>query len=242
VRCEDALSQLPDYALGTLSELDQARLRSHLRGCAACRGEAASLDQGLASFGSAHVAEPPPELMARVMAVLEEEWSEATPGGAPPRHPGRLVRILSVAAAVAALVAAVAWGSVAQMNANHGRASASSYQQFLGVLGGKDVRVARVQAVGDSGVQGSAVFYDGKTERSWVLVLVKAPAFSGQKLIPSIASPTGRSIKLFPMEIDADGEGSAWLVSAGDISGYDSVRLTDASGVVIGEGSAQSDA
>jgi anti-sigma factor RsiW len=236
VTCEEIVQQLPDHALGTLPDLQEARVRSHLRGCGACRAEAAALDEGLASFGSAHVFDPPPELLPRVLRVLAEEWNETerTPAAAARR--GWIVRSLLIAASIVALVGAVTWGAVAQVSSNRAHEDAASYRQFLGVLGGKDVRVARIQPAGDSGVSGSAVLYDGDTERSWVLVLVKAPAFSGQKLVASITSPTGRSIDLFPMEVDTDGEGSTWLISSGDITGYDSVRITDASDAVVAAG------
>jgi len=33
--CEEVREQLPDYSLGTLSDVESAALRRHLRGCAA---------------------------------------------------------------------------------------------------------------------------------------------------------------------------------------------------------------
>ena len=75
--CDAVRQQLPDYVLGTLSETETAAIRRHLRGCASCREDATELDQGVALFaGAAHVAEPPPDLKERVLAVLEEEWAE----------------------------------------------------------------------------------------------------------------------------------------------------------------------
>src|SRR2546427_6776369 len=78
--CEEVREQLPDYSLGTLSDIEAAALRRHLRGCAGCRAEATKLDEGVALFASAaHAMEPPPELKSKVLGVLEEEWREAPP-------------------------------------------------------------------------------------------------------------------------------------------------------------------
>jgi len=77
MKCEDVLEQLPDCTLGTPPEIEAASLRRHLRGCAACRRDAATLDQDLVMFASAaHAAEPPAELKERVLSVLAHEWAE----------------------------------------------------------------------------------------------------------------------------------------------------------------------
>src|SRR5262245_10590539 len=116
MKCDDVLLLLPDDALGTLDESDRRQVRAHLRGCAACRAEAARLDEGLTSFASSLEAEAPPELEDRVMAVLQEEWAEAEAGSGSGRH--GWVRWLSVAAVIVALAGAVAWGSVSQVRAS----------------------------------------------------------------------------------------------------------------------------
>ena len=128
--CEQVLDQLPDYALGTLSEIETAAVRRHLRGCASCRADAASLDQGIAMFSSAAAEEPPAELEGRVLSVLSEEWSE-TDAPVPPRRGLRIASWLATAAAVIA-VGALAWGSVAQMSANHNAADVARYQNDAG--------------------------------------------------------------------------------------------------------------
>src|SRR6266545_6546150 len=133
--CDEVRAQLPDYALGTLAEIEAAAVRRHLRGCAGCRSEAATLDEGVALFASsAHEKEPPPELRDRVMTVLTEEWSE-TPS---PQHlrPGVVSRWPAMAAAVI-VIAAVAFAVVSQVNARGFRSDALSYRQFLHTLGGR---------------------------------------------------------------------------------------------------------
>jgi hypothetical protein len=230
MRCEDVLLLLPDDALGTLDEADRRQVRTHLRGCAACRAEAARLDEGLTSFASTLEAQPPPELEDRIMAVLREEWAETTGGSSGGR--GSWVRWLSVAAIVVALAGAVAWGSVSQVRAGRLSEDAAAYHSFLTTLGGKDVRVGRLVPVGDSSVAGSAVLYDGEWERSWALVLIKAPGYTGE-LTPTLTSPTGHPIAMFPAKIESDGEGSSWLVSSGDLHGYGTITVTDESGAVV---------
>jgi putative zinc finger protein len=232
VKCEESQQFLPDYALGTLSETESAAVRRHLRGCSACRAEAADLDEGVALFaGAAHAAEPPTELKDRVMAVLEEEWVDAP--ARPLKVRGRFsVGWQAVAALLVVLAGLAAWAGVAQSKANRFRQDANNYRAFLGALGGKDVRVGRLEASPGLALEGSAVMYDSDRGQSWVLVLVRAPGLSGSASVTLQGS--GRTIELpFPLKFDPDGEGAAWLVTAADISHFDQVVLTDAREQVI---------
>jgi hypothetical protein len=236
MRCEEVLIQLPDYALGTLSDVEEEQVRRHLRGCAACRHDAATLDEGLAMFSSAaHAIEPPPELAGRVMAALSDEWNEALPDG----RRGFRVRpqILAIAAAVIALAGTLAWGVTSHIQLGRYRTDAVAYREFLGALGGKDVRVARLEATGQTVLEGSAVVYDGDEGQSWVLVLVRAPGYSG-KLSVTISSPGGRLVKLFPIEIDLDGEGATWLVTSADITRFAVISVATSGGDVLATGTA----
>src|SRR5207253_10720202 len=144
--CEEIREQLPDYSLGTLSDVEAASIRRHLRGCTACRADATKLDEGVALFtGVAHAMEPPPDLKDKVMSVLAEEWKEAPAPRVSIRHLG--VRTWLAVAAVAVLLAgALTWGGIAQTNASHFHTDALSYRQFLHALGGQDVRTATLSA------------------------------------------------------------------------------------------------
>src|SRR5580765_344125 len=121
--CEQVLQLLPDHAMGTLSETEEAAIRRHLRGCGGCRADALALDRGVAMFASAaHVADPPPELRNRVMTALQEEWvdadraREASAANDARTHGrwtgGRALRWAAVAAVVIGLIGALSWGSV----------------------------------------------------------------------------------------------------------------------------------
>jgi len=60
---------LGPYLLGELSAEEEAELRGHLEGCAACRAELVELRQAHESLKAAYVP-PPPELKRRVMGRL----------------------------------------------------------------------------------------------------------------------------------------------------------------------------
>jgi anti-sigma-K factor RskA len=236
--CSEVRQQLADYTLGTLSELEMAAVRRHLRGCGGCRADAAGLDQGIALFATAaHVAEPPAELKDRVMSALAEEWSEEAP--APRWASSGAGRWLAVAAAVVALAGALAWGGFAQVQANRSRTDAASYRSFLGALGGREVRVAALRQASSTAIEGSAIVYDSDHGQSWVLVLAKVPGYSGS-IDVTISSSGGSSIQLRPLQIDTDGEASTWLVTSSDLSGYATITLRSSDGTLLASGVAVS--
>jgi hypothetical protein len=237
VICEELRQQLPDYTLGTLSETEMMAARRHLRGCASCRIEASQLDEGVALFASAaHAADPPAALRDRIMGALSEEWSEA-----PVSTRGRKYRasfgLAGMAAAVVLLAGALAWAGIAQSNASRFREDAVSYRQFLQALGGRDVRVATLTSQTGSVVEGSAILYDSDHGQSWALVIVRAPGITDPMDVTLFAAD-GRSIKLkFPLQPDAEGDASDWMVTASDISAYATIRITDvATGRLIAQG------
>jgi hypothetical protein len=230
VSCDEVRQQLPDHVLGTLPEIELAAIRRHLRGCAGCRSEASDLDEGVALFASAaHVAEPPPELRPQVMAVLAEEWSE-TEGEGRARRRLRL-RWPAVATAAAVVAGILVWAVIAQVMASSYRDDALSYRHVLDTLGGTDIRVAALEPAPGSPVQGSALVYDSMIEQSWVGVLVRAPGYTGEIKV-MISAPSGRSIELFPMEVE-DGRGDTWLTTESDLTGFDTIRLTAPDGRLL---------
>jgi len=240
MRCDQAREQLPDYTLGTLTDLEAAAIRRHLRGCASCRSEAAALDQGVALFASAvHDVPPPPGLKARVMSVLSEEWED--PPSIKRRRPWAVSRsmMLAAAAVVVLLAGTASWGAVAQWHANRFSGDAASYRTFLHSLGGKDVRVAQLHAVSGVHFEGSGILYDSDKGQSWVLVLGRAPGYTGT-LTEILSTPSGQSISLHPAKPDADGDISNWLVTSSDISKFTLVRVLDDQGRVVATGTARS--
>jgi hypothetical protein len=233
--CEEVRAQLPDYALGTLPDMEAAAVRRHLRGCAGCRAEAATLDEGVALFASsAHQTEPPPELRDRVMAVLAEEWSET------PEPRRRLPRMMSRWPAMAAaviLIAAATFSAVSQVNARGYREDALHYRELLHALGGKDVRVTRLQPAQSVTLEGSAIVYDAEQgEQSWVLVLARAPGFP-EEVTVSLETPGGRSISIpFHLKFDQDEDAWTGFTTSSDLSSFHRVVLTTPGGRVVASG------
>ena len=228
--CEDVRDRLPEHALGTLEGADELAVRRHLRSCASCRAELASLGDGLSMFASAaHDRTPPPELMQRVLGVIEDEWRDA-PSRAPAGN--RTWQAFAAAAAVLALVASLAWGFRANERARVASLTDDSYRTLLTTLGGKDFRVGRLSSSGAQPLEGSVVLYDSHVDQSWGLVLVRAPGMSGTA-DASLGSADGRTIKLRPIEFDPDGDGATWLVASSDLTAFDRLTLTSPDGTVL---------
>ena len=141
-------------------------------------------------------------------------------------------------AVAAALVGAVAWGAVATVWGTDQSRRAGSYAAFLDALGGRDVRVATLESRGSHALEGSAVLYDSDVGQSWVLVLVRAPGFSGHARV-MLRSPSSR-IELHELEFGADGEASTWLVTSANLARYDRVRVLDVRGRTLATGTVHS--
>jgi hypothetical protein len=243
MRCEDVSLLLPDHVLGTLAEESARDVARHLRGCGACRQEARDLDGGLAAFVAAgHVVDPPPQVHDRVMAALAREREDRLPrptDGRPSRWIAPWARSRWAAAAVTvALLGSLAWGAVGQVRAGGAAQDAASYRRFLHALGGREARVASLEGVAASGVEGSAILYDSEREQSWILVIVRAPGHAGQ-MIATVETSSGGRLRLFPIKLDDDGTGSTWLVTADDISPYRVVEIRNQDGVVVATGTAE---
>ena len=235
MNCDAVRQQLPDQVLGTLSETETAAIRRHLRGCASCREDATELDQGVALFaGAAHVAEPPTDLKERVLAVLEEEWAEASP--LPQRRRFHFAA-QAMAAALIVLAGVGAWAGVAQTNANRFREDAVAYRKFLSALGGKDIRAGTLSASPGVTLDGSIAVYDSDKGQSWVLVLARAPGGYSEPLTVTLQAPGGRQIIVpFPLKFDSNGEGWTAMVSGVNLTSFNHVVLTGVNGRVVAAG------
>jgi predicted anti-sigma-YlaC factor YlaD len=228
MRCDEVREQLPEHLLGTLDEHVDAQVRHHLRGCAVCRAEMAALGEGVSTFAAAaHDVEPPEELRDRVVTVLRQEWADAAPETARGRSRAPVWRV----AAIAAIVAALAWGGFQTVRATRLEESAGKFEELLGVLGGEDVRVGELEAAGSQELQGSVVIYDSKVGQSWVLVLVRAPGWEGIANVTMLADGE-RTIDLREMEFGPGGEASTWLVTGSDLTGFDRVNVWNEDGVI----------
>jgi len=233
MNCDEVRERLTEHLLGPLEEPLGADVRRHLRGCAGCRHEMAVLEEGMSTFALAtHAADPPAELRGRVLAVLEQEWSDVAPvrGLRAPR-PARVARAqrrpaswMALAAAAVVVVAALAWGGISTVRASHFEAAANRYDAFLGALGGENVRVGTLRG---TGLEGSAVLYDSKVGQSWALVLVRAPGLSGEVDVALSSSSGSRTMAIRSLYFGQGGEASTWLVTASSLKPFDRVTLTD---------------
>jgi anti-sigma factor RsiW len=227
--CDEVRERLTEHVLGTLDDVEDLAVRKHLRGCAGCRQELVALGDGMALFSlAAHDRTPPPELEDRVRTVLEQEWSEARP---PVRD--RPIRAwLAAAAAILVVVASLSWALVQHHQASVATADASSYEQLLNSLGGKEFRLGPLQAARGTTVEGTVVAYDSSHNQSWVAVFVRAPGSAGVATA-TLSASDGRSIPLPPLKIADDGAGSTWLVTAANLEQFDRITITAPDGSVL---------
>jgi hypothetical protein len=220
VTCDEVRELLPEHLLGSLTSDADMEVRRHLRGCSSCRAEMASLGEGITTFATAaHDRRPPSELRDRVLTVLEDEWRDAPVVIPEPRRPR-----LAAAAAIGLLVASLGFGLVQTHRANLAQAGDSSYRQLLNVLGGEDFRIGKLTGSGVHKVEGSVVMYDAHTDQSWGLVIVTAPGMSGKGFQATLSTVDGKRVAFAPTQLDAQGDGSAWIVTSADLHSF--TRLT----------------
>ena len=229
--CEEVRERLPDRLLGTLTDADTDAVATHLRGCAACRAEAVSLADGLAAFASAaHDREPPDDLAVRVRRVLRAEWSSAS--AAPTRRRALHAPWMAAAAAVIVLAASVGWGFAERRAAISATAEGASYTNLLQTLGGKEFRAGRLTPAAGLTLDGSVVVYDSHEDQSWAAVFVRAPGSTGQ-VIATLEAQDGRTIRITPIELQPDGDGSSWIVTSADLTAFDHLTIRGAGGAVL---------
>lgn len=230
--CDEIRERLPEHVLGTLDETEDLRVRRHLRGCAGCRTEMETLADGLALFAhAAHDAQPPSDLEDRVLTTLSEEWREAVPAPAAARRQ-RARGYLAAAAVVLTLVASLGWGLSQHRRAGELAAAGGSYQRLLQVLGGKEFRAGTLVAAPGVTLDGSVVVYESHEGQSWVAVFARGPRMSGTATA-TLHAPDGRTVDLWDMEFQADGNGATWLVTASDLASFDRLTLTSADGTPL---------
>ena len=237
--CDQVRELLPEQLLGSLDGPEELEVRRHLRGCAACREERGALEDGMAAFSHAtHDLAPPPELRSRVLGTLVQEWAEpVVPVGDAERSSTRRRGRLLVAASIVAVLAIAgtgAWGSVQARRANAAVADASSYQNVLHFLGGKDFRVGTLIGVDDGEIYGRVLLYDGDPTQawsSWAVVLVHKDSASDGTV--ALSAPDGRTLDLSPLRATDGGNASSWLSSDKDLSPYNRLSISDSTGKVV---------
>ena len=230
--CEDVRERLPEHLLGTLEGSEDLEVRRHLRGCAGCRSDMVTLGEGLTTFAlAAHDRPPPVELRDRVLTVLEVEWRDRPVVLPEVRRPH--ARRLVAAAAIVLFVSSIGWGVSQARRAGELAEGASSYDTILQILGGEDFRVGTLRATGPQAVEGSVVLYDAHTDQSWGLVILRVPGMSGKGFQATLWTRDGTRIPFFPTKLDAEGDGSAWIVTSADLHDFSKLTLSSPDGTLL---------
>jgi hypothetical protein len=233
--CEEVRELLPEHLLGSLDETTGARVRQHLRGCTECRAERLRLEEGVAALSYAtHEAPPPDELRDHVIEVLRQEWREPQDAASTSRpKPARAPAWRWIAAVAAALlVVSLGWSAVQTRRADQASADAASYQALLATLGGREFRLGELHPMGDVGVSGTVLLYDGIGRwNSWGIVLARSDADLTDARV-MLVGPTGVSKELPPLRF-SDGEASSWLVTHDALTGYDELVIVARDGSVL---------
>jgi hypothetical protein len=231
--CERVRDLLPEHLLGSLDGDADTRVEHHLRGCTDCRAERLRLEDGVATLAYAtHETAPPDELREHVLAVLDEEWhaadaepAETTVVRMQRRPPLR--RAVGVAAAVILIAGSIGFAVSEHQHAARVSADAASYQSLLSTLGGKEFRLGQLTSTNDTDVSGKVILYDGDANQgwnSWGIVLARGPSdLTDARAV--LTGPGGKSMELPPLTF-SDGEGSTWLVTHQDLTGYDELLIT----------------
>ena len=238
--CDQVRELLPEQLLGSLEGPEELEVRRHLRGCVACRDERGALEDGVAAFSrAAHDLAPPPELRSRVLGTLAQEWADPVipVGEAPPASSRRRGRLLVAAAIVAtlALAATGLWGNAQAHRADLATAGASSYQNLLHTLGGKDFRVGTLRALGEGDVYGRVVLYDGDPSQawsSWAVVLVHTSEATDGVTV-TLSAADGRTLVLPALHASNAASASSWLSTSQDLTPYTRLTITSPDGTAI---------
>ena len=130
MNCPAVRDLLPEHALSTLGPRERVGVQRHLAWCAACRKEAAGLEEAGAIFGfAAAPAQPPPELEERIVGAVHARSAKEN-------LTRRRVRFLGTAATLAAVVAlaGLGWGAVmaSRVSDAERRTEAAEQQQEQG--------------------------------------------------------------------------------------------------------------
>jgi hypothetical protein len=229
---DDVRALLPDAALGSPSEPEDAAVRRHLRGCASCRHELEALREGLGVFISTLERPAPPELRGRVIDVLVDEWADAEPAARTrPSAPGRW--LVAMAASLALAVAAGVFGLLQYGRARDATRDAASFRTVLATLGGTGFTVGTLEPASSTPVEGSVVAYESSHDQSFVVVFVRTPHLSGDgSLLVSKSDGTTWNPGL-PIEFDGDGDAAVWWVTDRAISSMSGLTIRAPDGTVL---------
>lgn len=113
---QDVYDLAPEYVLGTLDEVNRARVLAHLSGCPACRAEVAAVSQTFDAMGRAVPdVEPPAGLRDRILAIpAAEPQLPGVVAAAPENTSSFLSLALRIAAVAVVAVSLWQWAAARQ--------------------------------------------------------------------------------------------------------------------------------
>jgi hypothetical protein len=257
VSCLDVRGLLGELAVDALPAGDRAEVERHLRWCAGCRKEASELRQAAATVGFSLAPAPlPPGLDERVV----ERVRRATGRRETPR------RARTAAAAILAAMVAIGslgWGAVMAGRADRfaaraeraERSRAEAIERFQQVLAGVGILPVGIDELPDDQTYlgrlvptaegqgaGQVLQLVSPTIIDFTIVVVNGLDPQGTERLPyriELLDETGQILKAGRIdEIDADGGGEEFHeFPNGDLTGFDTVRVVDATGrvVLVGE-------
>jgi hypothetical protein len=252
VNCLAVRELLPELAVGVLSAADREEVDRHLRWCAGCRKESAELGNAAATIAFALApVEVPHGLRDRIVDGVKRA------AGAPGTPRRARTAAASIVAAMVA-VASLGWGAVMAGRADRfedraadaesrRRQALALFQTIIDqVIPGQELppeqtRLGRLipTAEGQGGGAVLQLVSPSVLDYSFVIVNGLDPDATGR--LPyhvELVNAAGRVLRAGRIgELDADGGAEVFRqFSNKDLTGYSTVRVVDAAGVVVLEG------
>ena len=215
----------PELALGIADGEQRAMALEHLADCPECRAHLESLAAVADELLLLAPAEEPP-------LGFEDRVAARLAPAPEPRRTRRRRFMLGFAAAASA--AAIAAGAVWTATSSD-RELAGDYRAALARVDGNYFATGALEAPGGRDA-GDVYAYDG--EHSWVYVIASPPDSypdGGAKLEPGrytieLVGESGRQVKMGPMEIAADGQGTGGGELPRGLGDLNELRLVDSDG------------
>lgn len=253
--CLDVRELLPELAVGVLSAADRDEVDRHLHWCAGCRKEAAELGNAAATIAFAL---PPVEVPHGLRDRIVERVKRAA--GAPGTPRRSRTAVASIVAAMVA-VASLGWGAVMAGRADRfeeraeraEREAAAALERFVVAIRGvippgqelpeDQFHLGRLTPTADGQGGGAVLQLVSPNILDFTMVIVNGldPQATGR--LPyrvQLLNAAGQVLRAGRItELDADGGAEVFRQFASkDLTGYSTVRVVDAAGVVVLEGRA----
>jgi Putative zinc-finger len=250
--CLEVRDLLPELAVGVLDAEERGRVERHLRWCAGCRKESAELGNAAATFAFALA----PALVPHGLRERVVEGVRRAAGA-----PGTSRRFRTTAAAIVAAFVAVAslgWGAVMAGRAERFETRAKqaeleqreALEQFRKVLAGvvpsatlptNDTHLAPLSPTPDGQGAGAVLELVSPTMIDFSIVIVNGFEPEAPDRLPyrvRLVNANGNILRAgIIRSIDDQGGADVYhQFDAKSLSGYTTVRVLDAHGVVVLEG------